>query len=143
MLPNNANAFAGLVLWLVLKTGMSMNILSARAVSFFNASLKTHKKSSPAFLFCAILIFIDLTKKQVGGILKERKCPNIWSSPQVSFCPKRTQDRYSGSDWAVIFFSLLLIKVGKNGNNCADYCCYACNNSNKSVKIHCTNLPSN
>ena len=26
----------------------------------------------PVFLFCAILIFIDLTKKRVGGILKER-----------------------------------------------------------------------
>ena len=29
----------------------------------------------PVFLFCAILIFIDLTKKLVGGILKERECP--------------------------------------------------------------------
>ena len=29
------------------------------------------ERSSPAFLFCAILIFIDLTKKRVGGILKE------------------------------------------------------------------------
>ena len=55
-------------------------------------------------LFIEIL-FIDLTKKRVGGILKERECPNIWSSPRVTFCPKRTQDRYSGSDWAVIFFS--------------------------------------
>ena len=42
---------------------------------FFNAALKTHKKSSPAFLFCAILIFIDLTKKLVGGILKEMEMP--------------------------------------------------------------------
>ena len=39
---------------------------------FFYAALKTHKKSNPAFLFCAILIFIDLTKKLVGGILKKR-----------------------------------------------------------------------
>ena len=45
-------------------------------MSFFNASLKTHKKSSPAFLFCAILIFIDLTKKLVGGILKEMEMPD-------------------------------------------------------------------
>ena len=59
-------------------------------------------------LFCAIWIFTDLTKKRIGGILKERECPNIWSSPQVSFCPKRTQDRYSGSDWAVIFFLFYL-----------------------------------
>ena len=42
---------------LVLKTGISMNVLFARAVSFLNASLKTHKKLSPTFLFCAILIF--------------------------------------------------------------------------------------
>ncbi|MDY2825830.1 MAG: hypothetical protein SOT45_08605, partial [Treponema sp.] len=42
---------------LVLKNLTQMNILSARAVSFSNASQKTHKKSSPAFLFCAILIF--------------------------------------------------------------------------------------
>ena len=45
-------------------------------MSFFNASLKTHKKSSPAFLFCAILIFIDLTKKLVGGILKKEEMPD-------------------------------------------------------------------
>ena len=56
-----------------LKTLIQTNILFARAVSFFNASLKTHKKSSPAFLFCAIWIFINLTKKLVGGILKERE----------------------------------------------------------------------
>ena len=52
--------------------------------------------------------FTDLTKNCIGGILKERECPNIWSSPQVSFCPKRTQDRYSGLDWAVIFFLFYL-----------------------------------
>ena len=43
---------------------------------FFYAALKTHKKSNPAFLFCAILIFIDLTKKLVGGILKKEEIPD-------------------------------------------------------------------
>ena len=45
-------------------------------MSFFNASLKTHKKSSLAFLFCAIWIFINLTKKLVGGILKKMEMPD-------------------------------------------------------------------
>ena len=36
------------------------------------------ERSSPAFLFCAILIFIDLTKKLVGGILKEMEMPEHW-----------------------------------------------------------------
>ena len=30
----------------------------------------------PVFLFCAILIFIDLTKKQVGGIFKRKEMPD-------------------------------------------------------------------
>ena len=35
------------------------------------------------------------------------------------------------------FFSVLSIKVGENCNNGADNCCHTCNNSNKSVNIHC------
>ena len=42
---------------------------------FFNAALKLTKKSSPAFLFCSILIFYNLTKKLVGGILRKEEVP--------------------------------------------------------------------
>ena len=63
---------------LVLKTGISMNVLFARAVRFFNASLKTHKKSSPVFYFVLYWFFINLTKKRVGGILKERGWRCVW-----------------------------------------------------------------
>ena len=30
----------------------------------------------PVFLFCAILIFIDLTERLIGGILKEMEMPD-------------------------------------------------------------------
>ena len=51
--PYNANAFAGLVL-------VAHRLLLANTQARF---------------FCAILIFYNLTKKRVGGILKERECP--------------------------------------------------------------------
>ena len=41
----------------------------------------------PVFLFCAILIFIDLTKKRVGGILKERGSARFCRSSPL-FCYK-------------------------------------------------------
>ena len=46
-------------------------------MSFFNVALKTHKKSSSVFLdFYAILIFIDLTKNCIGGILRKEEVPD-------------------------------------------------------------------
>ena len=55
--------------------------------------------------FFLILCNVDLTKKRVGGILKKEEVPEHLVISTSFFCPKRTQDRYSGSDWAVIFFS--------------------------------------
>ena len=65
----------------------------------------------PVFLFCAILIFIDLTKKQVGGILKERKCP-ILSVVSTFFGDKAVQ--YIANVWAALLFNsfYLLSKKG-------------------------------
>ena len=41
-------------------------------MSFFNDSLKTHKKIKPGFF---IVYYIDLTKNRVGGILREEEVP--------------------------------------------------------------------
>ena len=49
--------------------------LCLHVLRFFNASLKL-TKIKPGFIFCAILIFIDLTKMQVSGILKEMEMPD-------------------------------------------------------------------
>ena len=43
---------------------------------FFNASLKTHKKSSPVFFYVLYWFFTNLTKKLVGGILKKMEMPD-------------------------------------------------------------------
>ena len=81
-------------------------------------------------------------KEKVLYINERRECPNIWSSPRYGICPKKDTG-HSVCQTGRPFFSLLLIKVGKDCNNCADHCCYTCNNSDKPVKIHCKVLPSN
>ena len=59
----------------MLKVLTQMNVLFVRAVIFFNDSLKL-TKIKPGFIFCAILIFIDLTKKLVGVILRKEEMPD-------------------------------------------------------------------
>ena len=74
---------------------------------------------------------------QYRAIIKKGNAQTFGHLHVFVYCPIRTQDRYSVSDWGGHFFSLLLIKVRKNCNNSADNCCCTCNNSNKPVNIHC------
>ena len=52
---------------------MSREIYFSRDFSITRRSCRVLKTG---FLFCAILIFTDLTKKDVGGILKEMEVPD-------------------------------------------------------------------
>ena len=85
----------------------------------------------PGFLFYAILIFINLTKKHVGGILKKEEVPE--HRVISTFCE---QPPSVGQTWAAIFLLFFIFQIREYCYNCSNYCGNTSYQSNNSFTSH-------